>query len=96
VRFATEEILRRGNSNLGDDLTSDTKLADALFADHEKFIDTTFAKREKEIVALHTVKPEDVADTFKKYDEKVLELKKKFGYSADDEMQEGNKQEVVA
>lgn len=61
-------------------MTSDTKLADALFADHGKFIEATFAKREAEIVSLHTIKPEDVADTFKQYDDKVKELKKKFGY----------------
>lgn len=61
-------------------MTSDTKLADALFKDHGKFIESTFAKRETEIVALHTIKPEDVADTFRKYDDKVRQLKKKFGY----------------
>jgi hypothetical protein len=45
------------------------KLAAALFPDHDKFIKNTFAKREAEINALHTIKAEDVIDTFKKYDQ---------------------------
>lgn len=74
-------------------MTSDTKLADALFPDHGKFIEATFAKREAEIVALHTIKPEDVADTFKQYDDKVRELKKKFGYESAEESKEEKKDE---
>ena len=69
-------------------MTSDIKLADALFPGHGKFIEATFAKREAEIVALHTIKPEDVADTFKQYDDKVRELKKKFGYENAEEAKE--------
>ena len=69
-------------------MTSDTKLADGLFQGHGQLIEATFAKREAEIVALHTIKPEDVADTFKQYDYKVRELKKKFGYQDAEEAKE--------
>lgn len=69
-------------------MTSDAKLAEGLFPGHGQFIEATFAKREAEIVALHTIKPEDVADTFKQYDDKVRELKKKFGYEDAEEVKE--------
>ena len=55
VRFAAEEILRR-NINKADELSP--KIGNHLFLGHEKFIADTFAKREKEIVELHEVKPD--------------------------------------
>lgn len=74
VRFATEELLRR-NANQGADLTSDSKLAASLFPEHQKFIDSTFAKREAEVVALHEVSPDQAADTFKAYEKEVRHLR---------------------
>ena len=47
-------ILRR-NANKGDEIVSDIKLADILYPDHLQFINKNFARREKEIIELHSL-----------------------------------------
>jgi len=74
-----EEILRR-HVNEGEKLVADNKLPDLLFKDHETFVKNLYARREKEIVALHEVKPEKVEETFEVYDAQVRKIKAEFGY----------------
>lgn len=85
MRFAAEEILRR-NANQGEALSA--KVGAHLFPGHDKFVEDTFAKREKEIVELHEVKPDEVKDTFKPYDQEVRRVRNKFGYAAEEAKEE--------
>lgn len=85
MRFAAEEILRR-NANQGEALSA--KVGAHLFPGHDKFVEDTFAKREKEIVELHEVKPDEVKDTFKPYDQEVRRVMNKFGYAAEEAKEE--------
>lgn len=70
------------------ELTADLKLAAALFPEQQKFIDATFAKREKEITELHEVKPDGVKDSFEPYRADVEALKKRLGYNTEEAKQE--------
>ena len=85
MRFAAEEILRR-NANQGEALSA--KVGAHLYPGHDKFVEDTFAKREKEIVELHEVKPDEVKDTFKPYDQEVRRVMNKFGYAAEEAKEE--------
>ena len=85
MRFAAEEILRR-NANQSEALSA--KVGAHLFPGHDKFVEDTFAKREKEIVELHEVKPDEVKDTFKPYDQEVRRVRNKFGYAAEEAKEE--------
>jgi hypothetical protein len=94
VRFAAEEILRR-NANQGEALS--VKVGAHLFPGHDKFVEDTFAKREKEIVELHEVKPDEVKDTFKPYDQEVRRVMNKFGYAAEEvKEEEGQNAEMAS
>merc|ERR1712125_51778 len=64
IRFATEELLRRGNANQGDEIIGEEKISEQLFSDHDKFVKNVFARREAEIMALHQVNPNDTVDAF--------------------------------
>jgi len=51
-----------------------------LFADHEKFVNEVYGRREAEVIEMHAVKPEEAANAFKPYENDVKELREKFGY----------------
>lgn len=55
IRFATEEILRRG-ANVGEELVSEENLAKIMFPSHGRALEEIFVRREKELNELHTVK----------------------------------------
>ena len=50
---------------------AEPQLPNLLFKDHDEFVTQVFAKRQKEIVELHEVKPGSIEDTFKQYQMEV-------------------------